>query len=178
MPESLDDFRKSSLFRRRSIRRFKPSMPEDWMIRAMLEAAMNAPTACNQMPFEFIVVKDKAVLSSLQKALPLARLSTAPVAFVVISKRSVADKLHPCKAFVEQDLAAVSLQLCIAATELGLGSVWCGVHPAKVMEAAARKVLGIPGDVMVLSVIPAGYPDEEKPPNDKWFPERVHEDRY
>lgn len=178
MPYTEDDYRQSVVFNRRSIRRFKPDKLDDWQIKAILEAAMCTPTACNQMPFELIVIKDRNVLDELQKALPLARLKTVPVAFVVTSIREWKMRLHPSSPFLHQDLAAVSLQICIAATEIGLGSCWCGVNPVTRFEEAVRKVLDVPQDVMVLSVIPVGYPDETKESNSKWFPGKVHYDKF
>lgn len=178
MPYGEGDYRRSAVFTRRSIRRFKPDKLDGWQVKAILEAAMSAPTACNQMPFELIVVQQRSVLDELQKALPLARLKTAPAAFVVTSTRDWKMRLHPCSQFLQQDLASVSLQICIAAEEIGLGSCWCGVNPVARFEDAVRKVLGIPGDVMVLSVIPVGTPDEVKEPNSKWYPAKVHYDRF
>ncbi len=178
MPFGENDYRRSSIFTRRSIRRFKQGLLDGWQVKAILEAAMCTPTACNQMPFEIIVVQDRNLLDQLQKALPLARLKTAPAAFVVTSVRDWKMRLHPCSPFLQQDLAAVSLQICIAAEEIGLGSCWCGVNPVTRFEEAVRNVLGIPDDVMVLSVIPVGRPDEAKEPNGKWHPSKVHYDRF
>ncbi len=172
------NYRSSVLFKRRSIRKFKPGKPAEWQVRALLEAAMCTPTACNGMPFELILIEDREVLDKLQKVLPFSRLRTAPMAMAVISHKDWKSKLTPCGLFIQQDLAAVSLQICLAACEVGLGACWCGVHPVKALETPARKVLGIPDDVMMLSIIPFGVPDEEKSPNEKWAPEKVHRDRY
>ncbi len=173
-----DNYRESSLFRRRSIRRFKDQAPDSWRVRAVLEAAMCTQTACNQMPFELVVVDDRQLLDKLQKALPLARLKTAPMAIVVISQRNWKVKTHPCGMFVQQDLAAVSHQICLAATEFGLGACWCGLHPVRPLASAASRVLGIPSDVMALSIIPIGVPDEKKEPNSKWMLKKLHLNGY
>jgi len=130
------------------------------------------------MPFEFIVVDDRQVLDKLQAVLPLARLKSAPVAIVVISQRGWKVKTHPCGAFIQQDLAAVSHGICLSATEIGLGACWCGLYPAKNMANAVTKVLDIPADVMPFSIIPIGVPDEQKEPNAKWMPERIHSNKY
>ena len=68
------NYKESLLFRRRSIRRFKDQAPEQWRVQAVLEAAMCTQTACNQMPFELMVVDDRQLLDRLQSVLPLARL--------------------------------------------------------------------------------------------------------
>jgi nitroreductase len=172
------NYRDSALFRRRSIRRFKDEKPQDWQVKAILEAAMCTQSACNQMPFELILVDDRAILDKLQAVLPFSRLKTAPLAIVVISQRNWKVKLHPCGMFIQQDLAAVSHQICLAATEIGLGACWCGLYPAKPMANAAAKALGIPSDVMPLSIIPIGIPNEDKAPNVKWMPEKVRKNAY
>ena len=172
------NYRESLLFRRRSIRRFKDQAPEQWRVQAVLEAAMCTQTACNQMPFELVVVDDRQVLDRLQSILPMARLKTAPLAIVVISQRNWKVKMHPCGMFVQQDLAAVSHQICLAATEFGLGACWCGLYPVKLLATAASKVLGIPSDVMALSIIPIEVPDEQKEPNAKWMPDKLHINGY
>jgi nitroreductase len=172
------DYRTSVLFRRRSIRHYKQEMPKEWQIKALLEAGMNTQTACNQMPFEFVLVNQREILDKLQAGLPFARLKRAPAAIVVMSQRNWKVKIHPCGMFIQQDLAAVSHQICLMATEIGLGSVWCGLYPAKLLASAVRKVLNIPSDVMPLSIIPFGFPDEEKDANQKWLPERIHNNGY
>ncbi|HOY90068.1 MAG TPA: nitroreductase family protein, partial [Bacillota bacterium] len=123
------NYRSSVLFKRRSIRKFKSGKPAEWQVRALLEAAMCTPTACNGMPFELILIEDREVLDKLQKVLPFSRLRTAPMAMAVISHKDWKSKLTPCGLFIQQDLAAVSLQICLAACEVGLGACWCGVHP-------------------------------------------------
>lgn len=172
------NYRDSVLFRRRSIRRFKAGMPDQWRIKAVLEAAMCTQTACNMAPFELILIDDRGLLDRLQAVLPLARLKTAPAAILVTSQRRSEAGEHPSRAFIQQDLAAVSHQICLAASEFGLGACWCGLHPVERFSSAAAEVLGIPEDVMPFSIIPFGIPDEEKAPNEKWMPEKVHRNAY
>ncbi len=172
------NYRDSVLFRRRSIRKFKDEMPQQWQLNAVLEAAMCTQTACNQMPFELMLVDDRKLLDRLQAALPFARLNTAPAAILVMSQPNWKVRIHPCGMFIQQDLAAVSHQICLAAIEFGLGACWCGLFPVKLMASAAAKVLGIPSDVMVVSIIPIGIPAEQKEPNSKWMPEKLHRNGY
>ena len=52
----------NEIFARRSIRKFLPTMVEDEKIEQLLRAGMAAPSAGNQQPWEFYVVRDKRVI--------------------------------------------------------------------------------------------------------------------
>lgn len=52
---------------RRSIRRYKDQPVEQEKIEKLLRAAMQAPSAANQQPWEFIVVQDEKYLKSYLK---------------------------------------------------------------------------------------------------------------
>ena len=51
----------NSIFHRISVRKYQNRDVEQEKIELMLKAAMAAPSACNQQPWEFYVVKDKAL---------------------------------------------------------------------------------------------------------------------
>ncbi len=47
--------------KRRSVRKFKPDMVSDELINKILDVARQAPSGANHQPWEFIVIKDKAL---------------------------------------------------------------------------------------------------------------------
>ena len=49
----------NEIFHRTSIRKYQTNSVEDDKIEKILQAAMAAPSAGNQQPWEFYVVKDK-----------------------------------------------------------------------------------------------------------------------
>ena len=57
----------NEIFARRSIRKFLPTMVEDEKIEQLLRAGMAAPSAGNQQPWEFYVVRDKRVIQDLSR---------------------------------------------------------------------------------------------------------------
>ena len=65
-----------------------------------------------------------------------------------------------------------------AATALGLGAVWVGVHRDPQNEEVVREVLGIPQGLHVLCLVPVGHPAESKPPHTKYDQSKVHYDGY
>lgn len=73
------------IFKRRSIRRYKDQAVEDEKIEKLLRAAMQAPSAVNQQPWEFIVVRDKSILNKLAGLSPYSKMvADAPLAIVVL----------------------------------------------------------------------------------------------
>ena len=72
-----------NIFHRVSIRKYEDKPVEKEKIFQILKAGMQAPSACNQQPWEFYVVKDKAVIGRLSEASPYAKCAKdAPVVFV------------------------------------------------------------------------------------------------
>ena len=58
------------IFERVSIRKFKDIQVEPEKVEAILRAAMAAPSAGNQQPWEFFVVTDKAANKQLSEISP------------------------------------------------------------------------------------------------------------
>ena len=69
----------SLIFKRASVRRFTDETVEDEKIENLLKAGMQAPSACNAQPWEFIVVskeEDKQAISRMHRfAAPAANAS-------------------------------------------------------------------------------------------------------
>ena len=54
-----------AIFTRRSIRRYTPqSVPED-VLRTLLAAAMNAPSAGNEQPWQFVVITERTLMDGI-----------------------------------------------------------------------------------------------------------------
>lgn len=164
------------IFRRRSIRQFTEQKLTAEQIRLLLEAAMAAPSAMNLKPWKFVVVQSPEQLSELRNALPFGKMN-APCAIVVCGDlRSF--KKPVLERFWVQDCSAATQNILLAATTLGLGSVWCGVHPINTIEKAIRKALEIPENVIPLNVIYVGHPAEEKPARTQYSEKNVFADKF
>ena len=164
------------ILKRRSIRKFTGQQISDEQVTMILEAAMAAPSAMNLKPWKFIVVRGKEQLSELRKALPFGKIE-APCAIVVCGDlRSI--KRPAMERFWEQDCSAATQNILLATTVLGLGSVWCGVHPINMIERSVRAVLKIPSGVIPLNVIFLVYPAEEKPPRTQFSENNVYSDKF
>ncbi|MGI6251261.1 MAG: nitroreductase family protein [Anaerolineaceae bacterium] len=162
--------------RRRSVRRFTEQGIADEQIELLLKAAMAAPSAMNIQPWEFVVVRDQEGLERLRTATTFSRIK-APCAIVVCGqlntlKRPVAER------FWVQDCSAATENLLLMAANIGLGAVWCGVHPIRLHQNAVKKVLALPGGITPLNVIYIGVPAELPPPATKYKAEKVHREKY
>jgi nitroreductase len=160
---------------RRSIRRFTSEPVSDEVIKSLLEAAMSAPSAGNQQPWEFVVIMDRKILDEIPKVHPYAQMcKQAPAAILVCG--NLERESH--RGFWVQDCSAATQNILIAATEKGLGSVWCGVYPREDRVRGLRKLLAIPDQIIPLALIPIGHPAEKKPPSDRFDPARIHRDKW
>jgi nitroreductase len=164
------------IYKRRSIRKYSEREVEQDTIITLLKAAMAAPSAMNSQPWEFVVITDKMILENLKSKLPFGKYN-APVAIVVCGNPDIAHN-RAGHLFWVQDCSAAVENLLIAATGLGLGTVWIGVHSVPLLPARVSKVCQLPKHVHPLNVVYVGYPAEEKPPHTKYEERRVHWQRY
>ena len=162
------DERLSIIFSRRSIRRYTDAPVSEGDVQSLLEAGMAAPSASNRKPWHFVAVTDKETLRTLADQQPYGKmLPDAALAIAVCGDPGVSD-------WWEQDCAAATENILVAAAGLGLGGVWLGCHGRPKREQAVRDALGIPKQVGVLSLLAIGHPDEQKPARTQYDPSRVH----
>ena len=160
---------------RRSIRRYTSQTVSDEMVKELLEAAMAAPSAGNEQPWHFVVIKDRNILNEIPKIHPHSQmLKEAPVAILVCGD----EQLQKYQGYWVQDCSAATENLLIAVQAKGLGAVWLGVYPIEDRVVGIRKLLGIPENVIPFSLISIGYPAEQKPPANRYNESRVHRDRW
>ena len=160
---------------RRSIRKFTGEKIPEEAITRFLEAAMAAPSACNQQPWHFVVVEDKKSFDKIMEIQPYTKmLEKASHAIVVCAD----PELQTCPGFWVQDITAATENLLLAVHALGYGATWCGIYPNDNPVWGIRELLDLPKHIMPLNVIAIGVPDEEKPPNNRYNPERVHHEKW
>jgi len=167
------DKRLDFMFKRRSVRQYndQPVSPDD--IKAILEAAMAAPSASNLKPWHFVVVTSRGLLEELADAHPYGKMLTqAGIAIAVCGDPKISER------YWDQDGAAATENILVAASALGLGAVWLGCHPRKERKSAVRKILEIPDNIEVLSLISVGHPAERKPARTQYDETRVHRERW
>ncbi len=160
---------------RRSVRKYSERPVPDELLEDLLKAAMAAPSAGNEQPWHFIVVRSSEQRNALARVHPYAQMvKQAPLAIVVCGDPT----LQKYEGFWVQDCAAAVENLLLAAKALGLGAVWCGVHPVNERETALREVLEIPQGIIPFAVVAVGYPAEHPASADRYQRERIHEERW
>ena len=160
----------NSIFHRVSTRKYQEKQIEQEKVEQMLRAAMAAPSACNQQPWEFYVVTNKNTIKKLSEASPYAGCAEgAPLVFVPCYKK---EGIAPD--YFEIDLSAAVENLLLEADELGLGAVWMGIAPDAGRMNAVREVLDIPQTLEPFALVPCGYPAETRPQQDRYEESRVH----
>jgi nitroreductase len=156
---------------RRSIRKFKPQPASRQMVKELLEAAMFAPSAGNEQPWQFIVVDERKILDEVPRICPTAAMCRqAPVAVLVCGDAS----LERYQGFWVLDCSAAVQNLLLAAHAMGLGAVWAGVYPLKDRVEGFRRLFSLPEGITPFALVPLGYPDQKPGLQERYREERVH----
>lgn len=155
--------------KRESVRGYLEKPVEREKIIKIIEAARVAPSACNSQPWKFVVVDDKDTVQKLSKNLyePMIGLNkfalTAPSFVVVVGeKRNLTSKMGELikkKDYTSIDIGIASEHICLAATELELGTCMMGWFK----EKEIKKLLNIPANKEIHLVISLGYHNNENP---------------
>ena len=160
------------LLKRRSIRKFTDEPVSEEDVLKLLHAGMSGPSACNRTPWEFFVVTNPEILEKLRKSARYSKIK-APLAIVVCGNLSKALPLQ-LSPFWIQDCSAATENILLEATELGLGTVWCGVHPMKRAEKNVSEALSLSEKLVPLNIIHIGHPAEFPEPRDQYNEKKVH----
>ena len=165
----------SLIFKRKSVRRYRNERVHDELIENLLKAAMQAPSACNAQPWEFIVVskkEDKETISKMHKFATPAREAS----HLIITLGNLNEsKVH---GMIEQDLGACNENILLQATHEGLGAVWLGFHPIEDRTLKLKEYLNIPDYCIPFSVICVGWPERDGEVKIRYDKSKVHFDRF
>lgn len=171
------DERLQPIFRRRSIRSFLPRAVQRNEVGLLLEAAMAAPSARACYPAEFVVLESQELRKKVAECLPNGHfLDKAPLGILVCGdlSRSCGQELS----YLLQDCSACVENLLLAASMLGMGACWLGVHPRQERTDALKKLFKLPENIVPVAVVALGWTTETKPPRTNYQPEQVHLDRW
>jgi len=160
---------------RRSIRKFTDEKVSDELIEKILQAGMMAPSANNQQPWHFIVVKDKKLLDKITKIHKYSQMcKTASAAIIVCADTSCGEFSD----FWIQDCSACTQNILLAIRDLGLGAVWDGLYPEKEYVKNFSEDFNLPKNIVPLSLVPLGYPAQKSGRVDRFKKERIHVDTW
>ncbi len=161
----------NEIYHRVSIRKFLDKPVEKEKILQVLKAAMQAPSACNQQPWEFYVVEDKETIQALSKATPYASpCANAPVVIVSVYRT----ENLPAPMYAPIDLSIAQQNMWLETDSLGLGGVWMGVTPQQDRVEVVNKILDLPNSLKTFSLFALGYPAESRDQQDRFDETRIH----
>ena len=186
----------------RAMRRLKTDPVPEELIWKVLDAAIRAPNASNQQPWNFIVIRHpetrKRVGELYHQVLgplmsqppdqpepdPKARrthsavahladhLGEVPVLILVTFNHSLSST-----SLIGSSIYPAVQNLMLAARALGLGTVLTTSHTLR--EAQVKELLGIPEEVETVALIPLGWPEGRFGPTDRRPIEQVaHWDKW
>ena len=158
------------IFHRTSIRKYQDRPVEEDKIRRILRAAMQAPSAANQQPWEFYVVTDKEILEKLSRVSPFAGMTKDAPAAIISAYRTDCRLLD----YAQIDLSIAMENLWLETDALGLGGVWLGIAPLEDRMKAVEEILEMPENLRAFGIFPLGYPAEERKQQDRFEEERIH----
>jgi len=150
---------------RRSTRNFDTSRyVEQWQVDKILAAADTAPTAGNFQGFEVFYVKNREIKKRLVEAANNQPYVNAPVVLVFCMDPSRVKMNFPPETlskFSLQDATLAAAYSQLAASALGLSSIWIGM----IDEEKVKQIIGT--NLRPTSILCIGYPHQKRPPKSR-----------
>jgi len=178
---------KEAIYSRRATRAFTADPVDEKTLRALIDAAIQAPSAVNAQPWAFCVVRDKILLANISQQAkahvvrhtPLGLVShhfdqilhdpgfdifyQAPALILICTTSAIPWAIEDCA------LAAENLML--TARAVGLGTCWIGFAQGWLGTAEGKAALGLPAAYLPVAPIIVGYPKSAPPPVARKEPE-------
>jgi len=145
---------------RRSTRKFSTNPVEKWKIDKVLAAADTAPTAGNYQGFEIFYINDKETKKELVKAANNQAYVNTPVVLVFCMNPTRVKLDFPQKVIMKfsiQDATLAAAYSQLAASALGLSSIWIGMFD----EERVKEIIGT--ELRPTSMLCIGYPIKKRP---------------
>ena len=153
--------------KRYACRKYTAQKVEQAKLDTILEAGRVAPTGANRQPQRLIVVRSEEGMARLARC---TRDFGAPCAIIVCADTGQAwERKYDGKVIGDIDASIVTDHMMLAASALGLGSVWiCYFQPE-----AVKAALGLPEHLEPVNILAVGYADGAPASPERWRTERI-----
>ena len=132
------------IYHRVSIRKYQERPVENEKILQILKAGMQAPSACNQQPWEFYVVTDKEKIGLLSQTTPYAGCAAgAPVVIIPVYRT----ESLPAPSMIPIDMGLSLENIWLETDALGLGGVCIGISPVPEFMEPVCRILQLPDNL-------------------------------
>ena len=165
---------KETIYGRRAVRDYSAEAVDENTIRALIDAAVQAPSAMNQQPWSFCVVRDKAVLGTISRESKAHMLRHSPAGlishhFEEILNDTSFDIFYRAPVLIVicamgdipwavEDCSLAAQNLMLAARGAGLGSCWIGFAQNFLGTPEGKAALGLPPACKPVAPIIVGHP--------------------
>ncbi|HZD59942.1 MAG TPA: nitroreductase family protein [Anaerolineae bacterium] len=141
---------------RRSVRKFSDRQISDGDMTLIIEAGRWAPSGTNAQPWQFIVIRDRAVIKSIADVcyyslLKSRHVGEANVVVVILGNPAAGSATYL------QDCTIAGANMTLMANALGIGSCWIGAFE----DDTIRRILAIPEELKIIALVSFGYTARE-----------------
>ena len=167
---------KEAIYTRRSVREFTDQPVDKATVQALIQSAIQAPSAVNHQPWAFVVVQDKAILRSYSDRAKTLLAKTMNLTLIGLELRNaLADHTFnifynantliiicakPLGAHPDWDCCLAAQNLMLAAHGMGLGTCPIGFAWPLLEEPDVKEHLRIPPEYRPILPIIVGYPSK------------------
>ena len=146
---------------RRSVRKFDQSKNIDYdTLVELCKCGEYAPTARNQKGREYVIIDDKEIINRLSTVSKGAKVLEGAVAAIAVIARNKETLVTPD--MLEQDLSCSVENILIAATYMGIGSCYIGIHPHPDRVGPCDEILNVKDGKHTFAIIALGYPSDNE----------------
>jgi nitroreductase len=164
---------KEAIYSRRAVREFTSQPVDEEVLRQLIDAATQAPSAVNQQPWLFTVVRDKALLSHISREAKAHILKTSTAALASHHFQSILENYEfdifyhapvlivisaAAGPWIVEDCALAAENLMLAACAAGLGTCWIGFAQGWLGTPEGKSSLKLSGTTVPVAPIIIGHP--------------------
>lgn len=163
------------IYLRKSVRRYKEYKVEKRKIDEMLKAGMQAPSATNERPWEFIVIESTPMLIKLSNVTPYSKMIEKASHAIIVACDMNKLKMEY---YWQQDMAACVQNMLLEAVTQDIGAVWIGIAPCEENIKNVKELIELPENIVPFAIVSIGYPLQKVEAVSRFEPERIHNEKW